>query len=216
MRYCRFAARWILAALVSIGIAPQGGASAERPAWRLSGTMLDGFHSKVLLRDGQGAEHALRVGGRIGGCTLLKVTRRTAVFRCGRGGRILSLYAEGGAPGGPRPGERALEQDPYRALSRAWLHALAADKQRLVRAISLRPVVRQGAMHGYRLDHISESAGLGGLGLQRDDIVTSVNGAPASQPEAFMETVNALSQARVISIGIERGERTLTLHYLLR
>ncbi len=194
---------------------PQGGANAEGRAWRLSGTVLDGARSKALLYEGQGGERVLEVGGRIGDCTLVQVTRRSAAFRCDPGGQTLSLQAEPGVAGRIRAGVPDPESDPYRILSRAWLHALAADKQRLVRAIAFRPVVYQGAMHGYHLDHISDAAGLDRLGLRRDDILISVNGAPVSQPEAFMDTLKGLSQASAISLGIERGGRAITLHYLL-
>jgi type II secretion system protein C len=200
------------------GAAPQAGAGDGTFTWRLSGTLLNGADSKALLHDGRGAERLLRVGEHISDCELVQVTRRGAAFRCDPGAETLSLRPELGARGGVWSGSGGQDpgRAPYRQVSRAWLHALVADKQRLVRAVAFQPVVHHGAMHGYRLSHISDSAGLGRLGLQRDDIVVSVNGAPVSQPEAFMETLNALSQARAISLGIERDSGAITLHYLLR
>jgi hypothetical protein len=210
--------RLILTALVLAGTAPRGGAGDGTFTWRLSGTLVNGTDSKALVHDGLGTERLLRVGDRIADCELVQVTPRTAAFRCDPGGETLSLQPDLGArdkvsfgSAGRDPG-----RSPYLQVSRAWLHGLMADKQRLVRAIAFQPEVHHGSMHGYRLSHVSDSAGVGRLGLQRDDIVVSVNGAPASQPEAFMETLNALSQAGAISLEIERDSRVITLHYLLR
>lgn len=88
---------------------------------------------------------------------------------------------------------------------------LGADPLELARQITPLPVMENGKLVGVRLHAGANQAVLSRLGLQPDDIVTSVNGVAVSDPSRIAGVVAGLGQSGKISVNVRRNGKTETL-----
>ncbi len=190
-------------------------AEPNHATWALAGTIVTNKGSTAVFRSEQGEEQRLALGARLAGCTLQRIEARRVRFICGNGTRVMAL--ENGQrinPTTKQPGSYPAAQ-PLISLKRAWLYALARDPQRLVSEISFVPVVNNGWLYGYRVSRISETSELADLGLHNGDVIKSVNGVPASQPQSFVRMLNSLAKVSIITLEVQRKGEPVTIHYVL-
>ncbi len=81
----------------------------------------------------------------------------------------------------------------------------------LLKQINIAPAFRHGKAMGYRILYLSPSSVLSRVGLRRGDIIVSVNGVPATEPEKIMEIYSQLKEMTSVNIDILRGGVKKTL-----
>ena len=88
---------------------------------------------------------------------------------------------------------------------------LGVDPAVLANQITPMPVMENGKFVGVRLNGGQHADVLAKLGLQPDDIVTAVNGAPVTDPSRMASAVSALSTASRIEVQVRRNGQSQTL-----
>lgn len=88
---------------------------------------------------------------------------------------------------------------------------LGVDPTVLANQITPMPVMENGKFVGVRLNGGQHADVLAKLGLQPDDIVTAVNGAPVTDPARMASAVSALSTASRIEVQVRRNGQSQTL-----
>ncbi|MBK7583568.1 MAG: hypothetical protein IPI67_25670 [Myxococcales bacterium] len=72
------------------------------------------------------------------------------------------------------------------------------------------------APNGFRLLGVRAGSLLASIGLVEGDLVTQLNGADARRPESALLALAGVRQGKELGVTVERGGRTLVLHYRLR
>jgi general secretion pathway protein C len=63
---------------------------------------------------------------------------------------------------------------------------------------------------------ITRATNLAGLGLERNDIIRSVNGMDMTDPDQAIEAYGKLKTARRVQVRVDRGGTEVTLDYEIR
>jgi type II secretion system protein C len=182
-------------------------------ALALAGTVVGETTAKALVASSEAEERLVGVGDLIQGCRVAEIDRRRVVLTRGDNRYLMLLAGRGAETAADAPVPILTFED--HTVSRAELMGLIRDRQRLVSVVSLEPVVHEGFLHGYRVGYVRSGSDLDGIGLKVGDVIVAVNGTPASQAGAFTQVISELREARAVSIGLERGNRSLTINYLL-
>ena len=82
---------------------------------------------------------------------------------------------------------------------------LGVDAQQLAREVSVLPVMEDGRFVGVRLQGGRDAALISKLGLQPDDVVTSVNGIELDSPARAAEVARSLAQASAVRVTVRRN-----------
>lgn len=92
---------------------------------------------------------------------------------------------------------------------------LLANPVDAMRMAKVKPVMRRGKMIGYRLNPGSDPELFKELGLQPNDLVTSVNGLRVTDPSSMGGVLNQLTNAASLTVILERHgrEETLTINF---
>ena len=180
-------------------------------AWTLAGTVVSADASLAILRTADGAQTIVSPGDRIDGCTIGPVARESVLIECGGETHSVELH---GVPAGDGAAEPTAGRQVF-SLHAHEFRALLEDRQRLAAQLSLEPAVDGGYLYGYRIAALDPAGDLAGLGIAEGDVITDVNGAPASEPHAFVQTIDALAGQPAFSIGIERAGVRFSLDYVL-
>jgi general secretion pathway protein C len=88
---------------------------------------------------------------------------------------------------------------------------LGADPRDLAQSMTATPVMENGKFVGVRLFSSKYPGALAKLGLQGDDVVTSVNGVDVSDPARIASVVANLQNARSLSVAVRRNGKTENL-----
>lgn len=186
---------------------------SDSESWVLTGTVMTSSEPKAILRSQRGVEQILMLQDRLAGCVIERIESKKVVLTCQHAQRELTLENRYGSV----PDAQSLTRDNsnFYTVSRRWLDDLIKDQQGLVARVSLIPVVDSGLMYGYRIADVKSGGELELLGLLNGDIITAVNGTPASQPASFIAAVNATYQMNAISLDIERNTQSMVLNYAI-
>ncbi len=148
--------------------------------------------------------------------TLLKVERKRAIFRNARNGRIeyieikddstLTFQSKGKAAG-----EIAQEGETNFSITRNDLNEYMKNLPELLQQATAVPNVSPttGRIDGFKVIDIAPGSLFTKLGIQKDDLIKSVNGEPIDSPAKAMELYNKLRNERKIDLEIERRGRVL-------
>ncbi len=185
-------------------------------SWVLVGTLISPIRNKAVFQHGNGTERILMQGDAIADCTVEGIDSRYVSLSCGDQQTLFTLdYGLGySAPPTRHLARDTATQQSY-AMSRTRLLRLVQDRQRLVGQISLIPEIENDTMVGYRVRNLKPDGDFTDLGLRNEDVITAVNGTPANQPQAFIDAVNASGRIQVLNVDIERGNRLLSINYVL-
>ncbi|HET9484260.1 MAG TPA: type II secretion system protein N [Xanthomonadales bacterium] len=93
---------------------------------------------------------------------------------------------------------------------------LGVDPRTLAQQVQVLPVVENGQFVGVRLSGGREAAALAKLGLQPDDVVTSVNGIPLDSFSRAQSVASSFENASSVNVTVRRGGKTETLSVSLR
>lgn len=184
----------------------------------------------AIIADEQGNEEAYKVGDSLPGDATLTAIYAGRVL-LSRGGRDegLSLRPDlgsgaggGSASSGNRsslPGQAVAVTpgfvNPNLSFGAPNLETLRArtgtDIAELAKQVSVLPVVENGRFAGVRLNVGRDSDILVRTGLRPTDVITSVNGIPLDGPHRQAELLNALRDARQLTLTVRRDGQTQTL-----
>lgn len=97
---------------------------------------------------------------------------------------------------------------------RDYLQVLPSDPMRLIEVVRVTPVTIDGQLQGFRLFPGKDRALFAAIGLQRGDIVTSVNGVAITNPAEGLKLLQSLPDAQSLLIDFQRHgrERTVQLN----
>jgi general secretion pathway protein C len=196
-------------------------------------------HSFAALRM-EGKTHMLGIGGQLGEVTLLALRPAYAYVRHGATPVcVLPVFlpasqrpksqpaAVAHAPAAAKPKRKAAfsgqELDAgVRALGGG---RFAVSKSLLMRALRsptgaalgarLRPVERYGRTVGWELARLRKDSALARMGLQKGDLLRSVNGHELSDAGALLVALRMLQQTDSVTLAISRGNVVQHLQYTL-
>ncbi len=164
------------------------------------------------------------VGDSLADATIEEIDRRQVTLRRGDG-RIqhLRLGASSGAepaphPAGPKRQDfsgavTALGDGRYQVDRGALADALE-NPQQFSKDVGIVPNFKDGQAAGYRVLKIRRGSVVGQLGVQRRDVITGINGAPATLEEA-LDTLGGLTESDGMTLEVLRNGQALTLEYVL-
>ncbi|MBD8525224.1 type II secretion system protein GspC [Pseudomarimonas arenosa] len=182
----------------------------------------------AIIADEQGKEAAYRVGDSVPGeATLTAIyAGRVLLSRAGRD-EGLSLRPDLGAAASDSdpnrraalPGQRPTNApgfvNPQLSFGAPSLETLRArtgtDIAELAKQVNVLPVVENGRFAGVRLNVGRDSDILVRTGIRSTDIITAVNGIPLDGPHRQAELLNALRDARQLTLTVRRDGQTQTL-----
>jgi len=187
-----------------------------RDGWVLVGTLVSPLHAKAVFQHANGSERILIQGDAIADCTIDRIDTRYVTVICRDQQMLIPLdYAQTESENFARSSVQDSTTRQSYSISRTRLVELVQDRQRLISQISFVPEIKDDTMTGYRVSQLRPDGDLSDFGLRNEDVITAVNGTPANQPDAFVEAVNASSRMRVINVEVERGDRLVTINYVL-
>lgn len=183
----------------------------------------------AIIGEPQGKEKPYRVGDALpGGAELHQIYADRVILD--RGGQLETLKLQrsrlpegarqsaGGRQSGSAPAPLPADGQGVSGEASARLQALreryAGNPDELWNEVRITPVMGDGGVRGYTLQHQDREL-MNALGLQPDDVITEVNGMPLSDPSAMYEVMNTLSSAQSLTLAIERNGAPQTVQVSL-
>ncbi len=203
-----------LAAILPL-LATAGRDEAPVPDVRLLGIIeQEGRPVRIVVSHGNGDSEVLSAGDRLGHCRFTGLdTRRSAEFRCeGEGDYRLTLNGVEQ----PARGSAAIPEARVLRIDGARLEAVLHDPQQVVGQFDVIPVTRGGEVEAWLVRFVAAGSLAAEAGLRAGDEIVSLNGVPVRQADAFMRMLHALGQRPVITLGLRRAQRPLSLTYILQ
>lgn len=163
--------------------------------------------------------------------TLIKVERQKVIIRNLNSNALefIDMKAFGNqkvafgasAPAAPTAGSggdvKAMGDNKF-AIKRADLQKYLNDLSSILmqaRAVPARDKVT-GEVIGYRVVDFQPNSIFSQLGIQRMDLIKSVNGEPVDTPQKAMELFNMFKNSERIKMSVDRGGRTETIEYTIQ
>jgi len=187
---------------------------AIQPEWVLSGTFLSAENAHAMFVDQEGDELLLELGDAIQGCDLVDVLQGSAKLKCSGNQYTLHLRNSVGDILLQAEYEKSLQNRETIHLSKADVKDYVKERQRLVSEIGFLPLVENDEVVGFTLSKIQPDTKAASLGLFNGDVIKSVNGISAADPE-FLQTLEALSDVPEITIEVDRYGQLLAYTYIL-
>jgi general secretion pathway protein C len=110
---------------------------------------------------------------------------------------------------------RALGDRRY-AIDRSVVDVIVRDYSKLMRGVTVKPVLDKGRVAGLRIGRVLPSSLLGKLGLKNGDVLRSINGFPLSSPEKALQAYARLRTASEIEIVLDRGGKPTSIDLQIR
>ena len=186
----------------------------SQPDWILSGTFLDAENAHAMFVDQNGDELLLEQGDAIQGCDLIDVLNDSAKLQCNGSEYVLDLRHSVGDILLQVEHEKSLTEKEVVVLSKAEVSDYLSERQKLVSEISFLPVIEDEQVIGFALSKIQPDTKAASLGLFNGDIIKSVNGVSAADPE-FMQTVQDLSDIPEVTVEIDRYGQPMAYTYIV-
>jgi general secretion pathway protein C len=107
-------------------------------------------------------------------------------------------------------GERRYE------VQRSTLESVMGNLALLSRSARIVPEVRDGKPHGLRLLAVKPDGPLAKIGLQKGDVLVSIDGKEMTSPEKALAVYGKLKSARQVALGLERAGKKVSQNYTIR
>jgi general secretion pathway protein C len=101
-------------------------------------------------------------------------------------------------------------------VQRSTLETVMGNLAALSRSARIVPDVRNGKPHGLRLVALRPNGPLAKIGLQKGDVIVTINGRDMSSPEKALALYGQLKSARQVALGLERGGKKVSQDYTIR
>ncbi len=157
---------------------------------------------------------------------LVKVERLRVIFRNTNNGRLefVELKIEDKISFGTKMAPAISDGSDIRregnkfTLKRSVLNSYLSNLDDLLtkaRAVPYSSPGSGGKIEGFRILSISPGSVFEALGIERLDVIKSVNGEPVNSPAKAMEIYNALKNSNSIALGVERNGQETTFNYTI-
>ncbi len=184
--------------------------------WVLAGTLLAGEQSRAIFRSDVRAERMVAVHDMVGDCEVTAILRNNVHMSCSdRQEKMKLSYGMSLAVLSRAETSAAQQNGESIVLQRSAIASLFKDPQQLVSQISVEPRVIDDVLQCYEITHLKQDGELHRLGLQQGDLITAVNGVPASQAHQFMQVLNNFSELASIELQLTRARRPQLLSYII-
>jgi membrane-associated protease RseP (regulator of RpoE activity) len=107
-------------------------------------------------------------------------------------------------------GERRYE------VQRSTLELVMGNLALLSRSARIMPDLRNGKPHGLRLVAVMPNGPLAKIGLQKGDVILSINGSEMTSVQNALELYGKLKSAHEVALGLERGGKKVSQDYTIR
>lgn len=166
----------------------------------------------AVIEDGAGKTQGLyRVGDAVQNGVIRRIIRGKVVLRVGEKDEVLAMDAPetASADGSAR---HSFAPDTV-TLAQSDVHESLQNINELLTQARVRPYLKDGKPDGFILSYIQAGSFFTQLGLQRGDIVKSINGRPINTPEDAFSFYKAVESGDPLSMEILRGGQPRTINY---
>ncbi len=149
------------------------------------------------------------------GITLSAVyTDRAVINRDGRKELLLMFTNE--PKGSSAKGSSARPAPPSRrSIPRQEIEEAVSDIRSVMRDVRIIPHFTAGKRDGFTVTYVRQGSRLEEFGLQKNDIIKEINGAPAEDFRNIFEIFNKYADATTLDLGVERDNQIITVSYTI-
>ena len=206
---------WCLALTSAAGAVVADDTVSAAGYYQLIATQGGNGDAVAVLEVENGDSNTVRAGDPIGECLVTAIDDNSLQLACPGADLHLPLNTAR-IRSTSQPGRWSPDPGSYQySVSGKALKKLLADKEQLAANFRIVPHVKDGRVHGYRIDELNAANALADLGLAVDDVIIGINGAHVDEPGSFLRTVNMLAGAQSFDLEVERGSEILALTYEL-
>lgn len=101
-------------------------------------------------------------------------------------------------------------------VQRSTLESVMGNLALLSRSARIVPEVRDGKPHGLKLVALRPNGPLAKIGLQKGDVIVSINGSDMSSPEKALALYGKLKSANRVALDLERAGKKVSQDYTIR
>jgi general secretion pathway protein C len=148
-----------------------------------------------------------RLGDMIGSSKLIKITRNTAILRCGD--RKITLKVKATAEDQPLSNARFRNL----TLDRKTVNNNLGNLNALMKGAVVRPFIHKGVQEGLIVSNIVPNSLYEKMGLQNGDILIDINGKRINAA-SLMQAADILRYGSRIALNIKRKGREETINYV--
>lgn len=109
-----------------------------------------------------------------------------------------------------RPITRA---EPPQVIPQQEIQQAASDLKSLMRDIRIIPHFTSGKRDGFTVTYVREGSRMSEVGLQKNDIIKSINGTPSEDFQNIFEIFNKYSDSTTLNLEVDRNNQILTFNY---
>lgn len=153
-----------------------------------------------------------RVGDAVQNAVIQKIVRGKVVLRVGEKDQVLSMDTPEADTGG-HASVRSSQNGDTVTLAKSEIHESLQNINQLLTEARIRPYLKDGKPDGFILSYIKADSFFTQLGLERGDIVKSINGKPINTPEDAFSFYKAVESGDPLSMEILRGGQPRTINY---
>lgn len=173
----------------------------------------DPLQAFAIISDNKNQDKAYRLGSTVSGGAILHAVYADRVI-LKRNGRLETLrmtitYDDKGNKSTYRESNNAAVVANKRTINagaklRALKQTLLKDPQEIWKQVRISPVLKDGSIRGYSIDHEDKQL-MRSLTLQKGDVITAVNGQLLSDPSVLYSLMGKLTSQKNIDVTIERN-----------
>jgi len=166
----------------------------------------------VIEDSGRKTQGLYRVGDAVQDAVIRKIVRGKVVLRVGEKDEVLSMDTPEASAGGHALAGPTGRGDTV-TLARSDIHQSLQNINQLLTEARIRPYLKDGKPDGFILSYIKANSFFTQLGLQRGDIVKSINSKPINTPEDAFSFYKAVESGQPLSMEILRAGQPRTINY---
>ena len=168
----------------------------------------------VIEETGRKTQGLYRVGDSVQNAVVKKILWGKVVLRVGDKDEILSMEVPEAVKGGrQKPSVKPVQRGGTITLARSDIQNSLKNINKLLTQARIRPHLKDGKPDGFVLSYIKANSFFTKLGLNRGDIVKSINGKQINTPEDAFSFYQALESGAPLSMEISRGGAPKTINY---
>jgi general secretion pathway protein C len=172
----------------------------------------------AIISDSKNQDKSYRLGSKIvGGAILHAVYPDRVILK--RNGRLETLrlstsYDKSGMKTSIKKSKR-ISRTPGKVIQappklKKLKQMLLKDPQQIWQQVRISPVLKDGSIKGYMVEHKDKQL-MRSLNLQKGDVITAVNGKPLSDPASLYGLMNQLKTQQSLNVTIERNNQEQTI-----
>ncbi len=102
-----------------------------------------------------------------------------------------------------------------RSIPREEIQEAVSDIRSVMRDVRIIPHFTAGKRDGFTVTYVRQGSRLEEFGLQKNDIIKEINGAPAEEFRNIFEIFNKYADASSLDLGVERDNQIITISYTI-